>query len=37
VDLTLSISSGAVIGPRSLVVQNANKDKAVATGVLVVK
>jgi hypothetical protein len=37
VDLTLSISSGAIAGPRSLLVQNANKDKAVATGVLVVK
>jgi hypothetical protein len=37
VDLTLSISSSAVAGPRSLFVQNANKDKAVATGALVVK
>jgi hypothetical protein len=37
IDLTLSISSSAVAGPRSLLVQNANKDKAVATAALVVK
>jgi hypothetical protein len=37
VDLTLSISSNALAGPRALLVQNANKDKAIATGVLVVK
>jgi hypothetical protein len=37
IDLTLSIPSSAVAGTRSLFVQNLNKDKAAATGVLVVK
>jgi hypothetical protein len=37
IDLTLSIPSVAVAGLRSLLVQNANKDKAAATGALVVK
>jgi hypothetical protein len=37
IDLTLSVPSGAVAGTRSLFVRNANKDKAVATGTLVVK
>jgi hypothetical protein len=37
IDLTLSIPSSAVAGTRSLFVQNLNKDKAVATGSLVVK
>ncbi len=37
VGLTLSVPSNAVAGQRSLLVKNANKDKAVATGALVVK
>ena len=37
IDLTLSIPSSAVAGTRSLFVQNLNKDKAAATGALVVK
>jgi hypothetical protein len=37
IDLTLSIPSSAVAGTRSLFVQNPNKDKAAATGALVVK
>ncbi len=37
VDLTISISSTAAPGSRSLFVQNSNKDKAVASGPLEVK
>lgn len=37
VDVTLSVPSGAVTGTRSLLVQNTNKDKAAATGALVVQ
>jgi hypothetical protein len=37
IDLTLSVPSSAAAGIRSLLVQNANKDKAAATGALVVK
>ncbi|MFZ0820338.1 MAG: hypothetical protein WAM91_09735 [Candidatus Acidiferrales bacterium] len=37
IDLTLSVPSSAIAGLRSLLVQNANKDKAAATGALVVK
>lgn len=37
VDLTLSILSSALPGPRSLFVQNSNNDTAVATGALVVQ
>jgi hypothetical protein len=37
IDLTLSIPSSALAGTRSLLVRNLNKDKAAATGSLVVK
>jgi hypothetical protein len=37
VDLTLAIPSRAVVGLRSLFVQNPNQDKAVATGALEVQ
>ena len=37
VDLTISVPSTAVPGARSLLVQNSNKDKAVASGPLEVK
>jgi hypothetical protein len=37
VDLTLSVPSAALQGLRSLFVENPNKDKAVASGVLEVQ
>lgn len=37
IDLTISVPSGAVAGTRSLLVQNTNKDKAAATGTMVVQ
>jgi hypothetical protein len=37
IHLTLQISSSAARGPRTLFIENSNKDKAAATGALEVK